>query len=260
MILLALAVCFAFSKERYEYDPVIDVEYHSTEKRVYNTYDMDAVTFKDGFASYEDENYEAVQGIDVSEHNGSVNWKNVKSAGISFAMIRIGYRGYGSGEIAEDKYFARNIREADRYGLKIGVYFFSQAVTEEEAAMEAKWVIEKIHAYNIEMPVVYDYEFYPEDLNARGNAVTVSQRTKCAVVFLENIKNAGYVPMIYASTNTYSELYDPNYLTSYSQWIAEYGSACHYPYAYQIWQYTNEGGTKKLKNFDLDIWFKPKGE
>lgn len=242
--------------ESYTYDPVTEVPevYHETRPAL--KYDMEKVISQDGFYTYEDDEYTSVIGIDVSAHNKELDWAQIKASGVSFAMIRCGYRGYTEGYIQDDEYFDTNIQGALDNGIQVGVYFFSQAVNEEEAAEEAKYVIEKIHDYPITWPVVYDYEFYPESTGARGNYINRAQRTKCAEIFLENIKNAGYTPMIYASTDTYSQLFQPEYLTEYAFWVAQYNTYCSYPYDYFMWQYTDQGGVQGLPaGLDLNIAF-----
>lgn len=238
-----------------------DVTYSIHNDRPGNSYDMSALTMENGIYAYEDDSYTSRFGVDVSYHNKNVDFAALKSAGVSFVMIRLGYRGYSEGTISEDEKFSAYIQEAEKAGLDIGVYFFSQAVTTEEAAEEAQYVLEHIRGHQISMPVVYDYKTITEDENARGNFISKQQRTDNAVVFAENIRNGGYTPMIYASTETYDELYDYTYLTGYETWIAQYDSLNTYPYAYSIWQYSDQGidGTA-MQGMDLDIQFIPKAQ
>ncbi len=242
----------------YEYTPTLEVEMEE-ETQSYNGYNMGNVYFENGIAHYEDEQYTSRFGVDVSSHNSYVDWQSLKDAGVTFAMIRVGYRGYDLGGITEDAYFEQNINGALNAGIDVGVYFFSQAINEEEAAEEAKFVIEKIHPYSITMPVVYDLETYSPETNARANNLSREQRTSDAVVFLENIKNAGYTPMMYASTNTYADLFVTEYLTEYPFWVAEYNSVCNYPYTYRMWQYADYSTVYGLpSNIDLNIELIPK--
>ncbi|MDD6559671.1 MAG: glycoside hydrolase family 25 protein [Lactimicrobium massiliense] len=256
--IFVLIVCAAITscinrEDRYEYDPVTDVQMN-TENREYNMYDMTNLISHNGIYSYEDDHYTSQFGVDVSEHNGTIDWTALKADGVQFAMIRIGYRGYDQGTITEDSAFARNIKGAHDAGIQVGVYFFSQAVSEDEAAQEAKWVIERLHSESIDLPVVYDMEMYSDETNARGNTTTRQQRTADAAVFLDNIANAGYSPMLYASTGTYDTVFDPQYLTGYPFWVAEYDTVCSYPYTYAMWQYSESGTLNGVStNVDLDI-------
>jgi GH25 family lysozyme M1 (1,4-beta-N-acetylmuramidase) len=194
--------------------------------------------------------------VDVSYYNKNVNFTALKKAGVSFVMVRCGYRGYTEGSLNEDEKFKEYIEAAQDAGLDVGVYFFSQAVDEEEAAEEAKFVLTLIRDYDITMPVAYDYEMIADAPDARGNLISIQQRTNNAVVFAENIKNAGYTPMIYASTDTYDDLYNAAYLTEYQTWIAQYDETNTYEYAYTMWQYTDQGvDGSVLDGLDLDIQF-----
>ena len=245
----------ALVQQEYTYEPTVDVPYVQ-EQRSSLKYDMSQVYNVDGFYTYEDDTYTSVIGVDVSSHNKEIDWAQVKEAGVTFAMIRCGYRGYTEGGLQEDEYFETNIQNALANGIQVGVYFFSQAINEEEAAEEAKYVIEKIYSYDITWPVVYDYEFYPTETGARGNMIDKDTRTRCANVFLENIKNAGYTPMMYASTETYDQLFIPEYLSEYQFWVAQYNSYCSYNYDYSIWQYSDQGGVRGLPSgLDLNIAF-----
>jgi lysozyme len=261
--IFVLIVCAAITscinrQDDYEYDPVTDVQMN-TENREYNMYDMNNLISNNGIYSYEDDNYTSQFGVDVSEHNGTIDWAALKADGVQFAMIRIGYRGYDQGAISEDAAFERNIKGAHDAGMQVGVYFFSQAVSEDEAAEEAKWVIERLHSETIDLPVVYDMEMYSDETNARGNTTTREQRTTDAAVFLDNIANAGYTPMLYASTGTYETVFDPQYLTGYQFWVAEYDTVCSYPYTYAMWQYSESGSLNGVStNIDLDLRLLPK--
>jgi GH25 family lysozyme M1 (1,4-beta-N-acetylmuramidase) len=233
-----------------------DVAYTIVNDRPVNYYDMDLITFTDGKAAYEDDNYTSRLGVDVSYYNKNVNFTALKKAGVSFVMVRCGYRGYTEGSLNEDEKFKEYIEAAQDAGLDVGVYFFSQAVDEEEAAEEAKFVLTLIRDYDITMPVAYDYEMIADAPDARGNLISIQQRTNNAVVFAENIKNAGYTPMIYASTDTYDDLYNAAYLTEYQTWIAQYDETNTYEYAYTMWQYTDQGvDGSVLDGLDLDIQF-----
>ena len=140
------------------------------------------------------------KGIDVSKHQGAIDWNLVAQDGVEFAFIRVGFRGYGSeGKMVEDEYFVKNIEGALAAGIKVGVYFYSQAITEAEAQEEAEFVIERIRPYEIACPVVFDVERV-SGAQGRMNDISVEERTALAVLFCQTIEQAGYKPMIYHNT------------------------------------------------------------
>ena len=145
-------------------------------------------------------------------------------------------------------------RDVDEYNRRYSSDDVYAEEMQDEAAQEAKWVIERLHSESIDLPVVYDMEMYSDETNARGNTTTREQRTANAAVFLDNIANAGYSPMLYASTGTYDTVFDPQYLTGYPFWVAEYDTVCSYPYTYAMWQYSESRTLNGVStNVDLDI-------
>ena len=142
-------------------------------------------------------------GIDVSHHQGKINWAQVKASGVEFAIIRAGYRGQTSGGIYEDAYFKTNMNGAISNGIKVGVYFYSTAINEEEALEEAAWVVKKIAPYSITYPVVYDFE----DFNSK-RCVNVggAEATRNANTFLNYVKSRGYEPMMYANKSDITKI------------------------------------------------------
>lgn len=199
-------------------------------------------------------------GVDVSIHQGNIDWQKVKESGIDFAMIRLGYRGYGSGEAELDENYAENIQGAREAGIDAGVYFFSQAITTEEAVEEANLVIESLKGLDINYPVVYDWEIIYDD-TARTDNVSVDVLTDCCVAFCETIRNAGYTPMIYQNKRTTIFKLDLNRLTDYDFWLAEYSSEPTYYYDFDMWQYTNAGSVPGIEgDVDLNISFKDYGK
>ena len=148
---------------------------------------------------YKDDNFSSRLGVDVSYHQGSIDWEKVKADGYDFAMIRIGYRGYGTeGTLNLDTSFHDNIKNAQNAGLDVGVYFFAQAINEEEALEEAEFVLEYLNGYQLQLPVVYDPESILDD-EARTDDVTGEQFTKNTEVFCKRIQEAGYDSMIYSN-------------------------------------------------------------
>lgn len=210
-----------------------------------------------GFISYSGT---AVQntttGIDISEHQGIIDWEQVKNAGVDFAMIRIGYRTYGGGLITIDSSYATNIEGALNSGLDVGVYFFSQATNTDEAIEEADALLDAIYGYDITYPVVFDWELIFDD-HARTDDVGVETLADCCVAFCERVKSAGYIPMIYQNTSTATHKLDLPRVKDYDFWLAEYGSRPSFYYEYDMWQYSNSGKVPGVEgSCDLNICFK----
>lgn len=198
------------------------------------------------------------KGIDVSSHQGKIDWSLVAQDGVEFAMIRVGFRGYGKeGKLVADEYFENNIEEAKRNGIKVGVYFFSQAINEEELLEEAQLVLDSIAPYQLDCPVVYDVERVSGS-NARMNALTVEERTALSLLFCETVEKAGYKPMLYHNTEMGALLLDIAAFEKYEKWYASYNSKMFYPYEYKVWQYSEKGRVNGIKgDVDLNISFGP---
>ncbi|MBQ7919394.1 MAG: glycoside hydrolase family 25 protein [Lachnospiraceae bacterium] len=196
------------------------------------------------------------KGIDVSKHQGEIDWAQVAADGVEFAFIRVGNRGYGSGLIVLDEQFESNIKGATTNGIKAGVYFFSQATTEEEAIEEANFVLENIAPYKIECPVVVDVEKV-SDSQARMNLITKEQRTANVKAFCETIAAAGYTPMIYHNMEMATMFLDMSQLEDYQKWFAYYNNQdFYYPYAYDVLQYSDKGKVSGISgDVDLNISF-----
>ena len=184
----------------------------------------------------QDGNVVSHKGIDVSRHQGEIDWNLVAQDGVEFAFIRVGYRGYGTGKLVEDEYFEDNIKGAATAGIKVGVYFYSQAINEEEVREEADFVLEKIAPYQIDCPVVFDVERV-SDSDGRMNALTVEERTLLTEIFCQVIENAGYRPMIYHNTEMGVMMLEIGNLENYDKWFAAYSDVFYYPYDHKIWQY-----------------------
>lgn len=203
---------------------------------------------------YEDESFSSRPGIDVSRHQGRIDWSKVKEQGFEFAFIRIGYRGYGKeGSINLDQRFHENIKGAGEAGIDVGVYFFSQAIDEEEALEEAEFVIETLKGYELELPVVYDPESILDDV-ARTDDVSGEQFTKNTRVFCDSIREYGYEPMIYSNMLWEAFEFDLGQLTDIPVWYADYEEFPQTPYDFVFWQYSNEGQISGIDgDIDLDI-------
>lgn len=205
-------------------------------------------------AYYENNQKKTLTGIDVSKWQGDIKWEKVKAAGVDYAMIRLGYRGTGeAGNCALDPYYKQNIEGALSAGLQVGVYYFTQAVTVEEAIEEANIVIENLRGYDITFPVVYDTE---QASDARANKMPNSVRTACAKAFCDTILAAGYTPVIYAGTNWSILNLNMEELQGYDFWYAYYGSDLYFPYQFTMWQYTQNGRIDGVAgDVDLNVSF-----
>ncbi len=194
-------------------------------------------------------------GIDVSKHQKKIDWKKVKADGVDFAIIRLGFRGYDSGKIVIDEYFEENMKQAIAAGLDVGVYFYSQAITKEEALEEANVVLEQVKKFKITYPVVFDTE-QVEAPTGRANLISTELRTDITIEFCEAIKKAGYYPMIYANTRWLVAELDMTRLTQYDKWFAQYYKNVFFPYEFQMWQYTGKGKVDGVSgDVDLNVSF-----
>ena len=196
------------------------------------------------------------KGIDVSKHQGEIDWAKVAADGVEFAFIRVGNRGYGTGAIVEDSQFEANIKGAISNGIQVGVYFFSQAINEEEAMDEAQFVLEKIAPYKVQCPVVIDVEKV-SDSEARMNQISLEQRTSNTLVFLETVEAAGYEVMLYHNMEMGTLMLDMEQFEDYSKWFAYYNKEIYYPYVFDVWQYSDKGKVDGITgDVDLNISFK----
>lgn len=193
-------------------------------------------------------------GIDVSKFQSSINWQKVKNAGINFVIIRCGYRGYGSGVLVQDPMFASHITGAKAAGLRVGIYFFSQAVSEAEAVEEASMAVKLARQYGINMPIAIDSE-YANGGAGRADGLSKSARTDITIAFCNTVANAGYKPMVYASKSWFSDHLDVSrFPSSYRIWVAHYAKTCGYTGRYDIWQNTSKGSVDGVKgNVDMNI-------
>ena len=198
---------------------------------------------KDGSYEYaKDSRYTFRLGLDVSHHDGEIDWKLVKESGRDFAFIRAGYRGYQTGELKLDNQFHANMKGAREAGLDTGVYFFSQAITEEEAVEEARFVLNELQEYQLQLPVVYDPEGIPWD-EARTDGLEREQIMKNTHAFCNEIKAAGYEPMIYSNLRWELDYFDLEELEEYKIWYADYRKRINTPYHFEFLQYGGESET-----------------
>lgn len=207
---------------------------------------------------YNDPNYTTEIGIDVSRHQEEIDWTKVAASGIDFVMIRLGYRGWGSeGKVNLDARFEENLRGAKAAGLKVGVYFYSQAITTEEAREEAQFVLDHLGGVALEYPVAYDWEIVNES-GARTKGLGVDALTDCTIAFCDTIAQAGYKTIIYSGFDVSYLRMDLSRLTGYDFWFPQYSQKPTMYYNYRIWQYSDKGTVPGISTkVDMDIAFVP---
>lgn len=189
-------------------------------------------------------------GIDISKHNGTINWSAVKNAGVNYVILRCGYRGSATGVLVEDEKFRSNIQGAQAAGLKVGIYFFSQAVNEREAIEEASLAISLIRNYKITYPVYIDVEA----ANGRADGLDAGTRTQIVKAFCETIRSSGYTAGVYANKTWLSSKINVGSLGSYKIWLAQYAATPTYSGRYEMWQYSSTGKIAGISgNVDLNI-------
>lgn len=221
-----------------------------------NTYDNSAFVSNGRYLTYRGDTPSFI-GVDVSSHQKQIDWAQVAASGVDFAMIRAGYRGYYNPTLNKDAYFDYNIQQALANGLEVGVYFFSQAVTVEEAQQEAYLLLEWIEDYDITYPVVFDWESV-NDEDSRTKDTDGETVTKCALAFCQIIEDAGYLPMTYGSpSKVYAGGIQLEYLQNYPFWLAHYTKdwePTSFRYHYDMWQYSSTGSVPGIQgNVDLDL-------
>ena len=188
-------------------------------------------------------------GIDVSKWNGSIDWNKVKNSGINYVIIRCGYRGSTTGALIEDPTFRKNIKGATAAGLKVGIYFFTQATNEVEAVEEASMTLSLISGYKISYPVFLDVE----GSGGRGDAIDAATRTKVINAYCQTIRNSGYTPGVYANKTWLEKRFSPSAISA-KIWLAQYATKPSYGGGYQMWQYTSKGKVNGIGgNVDMNL-------
>ena len=236
-----------------------EYQFHVNPEVEKHTYQLDCFSrSEDGLSYVGDDRYTYRLGVDVSHHQGTIDWEQVRDAGYEFAFLRIGYRGYGTaGSMNMDREFYTNLQNAQKAGLDVGVYFFSQAINEEEAAEEAAFVLKALGDRELQLPVVYDPESIVE-AEARTDDVPGEQFTKNTLVFCDLIEKAGYDVMIYSNMLWEAYQFDLGQLQDYPIWYADYAPLPQTPYHFDYWQYTNKGTVPGVSGvIDLDIQLIP---
>ncbi len=224
-----------------------------------NEYDMECFSTNDlGWLTYQKDGQSAAVGIDVSAYQGDVDWQQAADAGISFAMIRAGYRGYSKGAIFPDACFEQNIQGALDAGLEVGVYFFSQATSVWEAEEEAEYILQAIEGYDVTYPVAFDWESIPNTPDARTNGMTPAQVTRFAGAFCDLVAAAGYDPVVYFNQDLGYLSYQLDALDDYTFWLAEYNPLPSFYYDFDLWQYSHRGTVPGIQgSVDLNLDFRP---
>lgn len=195
-------------------------------------------------------------GIDVSKYQGTIDWKQVKDAGVEFAMIRMGVRGYSSGKVVIDETYQSNMQGAIENDIPVGIYFYSQAVTKEEAVEEANYAVAAVQNITLSYPIVFDTEEIMND-TARTDHISKEQLTECARFFCDTVKNYGYKPMIAATKKQFAQKLDVSMLAGYDLWLMDdFDEMSDFPYQYTMWQYDTNGSIPGINgNVDLNISF-----
>lgn len=197
---------------------------------------------------------ESIHGIDVSAHQGQIDWQAVKESGVEFAFIRLGYRGYTTGTLHRDEFASENLHQAKAAGLKIGAYFFSQALTAEEAQEEAKLALEILGDTALDLPLAYDWEYVSEDM--RTGHMAPQALVDCVHSFCAEVKQAGYEPMVYFNQELAKTLLDLTQVRDYPFWFAKYSDQMDFPYRVRYWQYSDEGTVAGIEGaVDLNLYF-----
>ena len=223
-----------------------------------STYAYENFVWEDERVTYEDDNWKTVTGIDVSSFQGDVDWDLVAQDGIEFAIIRLGFRGYGNGALREDEYFRQNLEGAMEAGLDVGIYFFSQAISVDEAREEAAFVMGLLDGVELQHPIYYDWEPIHFDA-ARTDGLPGDVVTASARAFCETVEAGGYEAGIYFNQHDIYNVIELSKLTDFPLWYAQYNERPDMIYDFWCWQYTDGGDVEGVYTAaDLSILFVPK--
>lgn len=198
---------------------------------------------------------QGLMGIDVSKYQGEIDWTRVQAAGVQFAILRAGYRGYETGVLMPDEYFQQYLDGASAVGMPLGVYFFSQATNADEAREEADYVINMLAGYNIQYPIAFDMEELTTSPYRTEN-LTATEITDIALAFCARVEERGYKPMVYGNVSWMLARMELHRLDGIDKWFAQYRPQPYYPYDFTIWQYTHKGTIDGIEGeVDLNISF-----
>ncbi len=222
---------------------------------------MDRTLFsvENGRARYAGDDYVLRVGVDVSDHQGVIDWEAVADAGVDFAILRCGWRGYSAGGLNEDTYFRQNYQGAKAAGLDVGVYFFSQATSLAEGAEEALYTLELIEGMELDLPVWFDWEKIDND-TARTDDVPGSAVTDACIEFCEIIESEGYDAGVYTYLNLAYYTYELDRLAHLPFWLGDPGGFPEFYYDHDIWQYTFTGSVPGIETeVDMNVMYVPTG-
>lgn len=223
-----------------------------------NTYDFTNIEDKAGLKRYmENGRRISYVGVDISKHTGKIYFPSLKAAGVDYVMIRLGSRGYSTGQIALDENFKENIEGAIEAQLDVGIYFYSQAITQDEAVQEANFVIQNLEPYraSVKYPIAFNMGFVSND-KSRIEGLSREDKTTVTTSFLEGVKAAGYVPMVYGDKEWLLKEVDLTKLQDYDVWLSQEADIPDYPYLYAMWQYDTDGVLNGIDGgADLNICF-----
>lgn len=239
---------------RYYFFPILDsLKHHSYQKDQFLMNDDDILEY------VVDGEVVSKKGIDVSRYQEEIDWEKVAGDGVEYAFIRLGIRGATEGKLAIDVAYEKNMEGALENDIDVGVYFFTQALNEEEAVEEAEFVLENLEDYEISYPIVLDVEEVTTK-NPRTKDLTKEDRTKACIAFCERVKEAGYTPMIYGNLKTFLLMLDMEKLEEYEKWFAYYRTPLYFPYEFSVWQYTSTGKVDGIStDVDLNVSMKDWG-
>ena len=199
------------------------------------------------------QNVTSYAGVDVSAYQGDIDWEKVKASGIDFAIIRLGYRGYESGKLVEDKYAKENLKGAKEAGLRVGAYFFSQALSIKETDQEIEYMLDILGDTKLDMPIVLDWEIPSSD--ARTAKMDARTLTDIQRHFCGQMRDRGYTPMVYFNWHQSENLYYLSELEDYPFWLALYQDRMTYPWHVEMWQWTDKGKVPGIAgNVDLNVY------
>ena len=223
-----------------------------------NTYDFTNMEDKAGLKRYmENGRKTSYVGVDISKHTGKIYFPSLKAAGVDYVMIRLGSRGYSTGQITLDENFKENIEGAIEAQLDVGVYFYSQAISQDEAIQEANFVVQNLEPYRgkVKYPIAFNMGFVSND-KSRIEGLSREDKTMVTASFLEGIKAAGYVPMVYGDKEWLLKEVDLTKLQDFDVWLSQEEDIPDYPYLYSMWQYDTDGVLNGIDGgADLNICF-----
>ncbi|MEE1113844.1 MAG: GH25 family lysozyme [Eubacterium sp.] len=254
---LSLAACGReVTRESDAFMDAVKEAYATTLGSGYPAYEYTTNAFmrEGNIISYTDENFTSEVGVDVSEYSGTIDWEALKAQGFQFAFIRIGYRGYGEdGTLNLDPAYTENIQNAKAAGFEVGVYFFAQAINEEEAAEEAAFVLEQLGDTELDLPIVYDPENI-EGTEARTDGLTREQFTANTAAFCKAITDAGYDTAFYCNLTWQTLHLNLSQLADYPIWYADSSEKPQTPDMFEFWQYAESVTLDGIEgSFDLNI-------